>query len=368
MRLSLRKGRNDTSTDIHPAAAIPNSGEIITNASVCNLYVSVIFPNSGLFQLQLGLDESYLLLVEKRNGQSIIGEAFTQENTLYGALRGLEKFSQLCASDYETKTVQIYKAPWYNNVDKPRFACRGLLPTSRHYLPINVIKQINESMSYAKLNVLHWHIIDEQSFPLEVPSFPNLGKGSYTKWERYTVEDAYEIVKLLDLCIACEAMIMVAMLANGNRGIAKVPGAAGWVVGSVQRLLQKVSDASSAIRVFARDWRRSLHVGRELMLQLFTKQYGLEHQQVPEHVNLKPISSLGYLYIFNSDWFSSRYCPHCAWPFTGTARPFCNRLFRIVDGIDFCRIGLVLDTAEQNTSIMPDGDDRNMQTFLYEPS
>jgi len=49
-------------------------------------------------------------------------------------------------------------------------------------------------MSYAKLNVLHWHIIDEQSFPLEVPSYPNLWKGSYTKWERYTVEDAYEIV------------------------------------------------------------------------------------------------------------------------------------------------------------------------------
>ncbi|KAK4353691.1 hypothetical protein RND71_025885 [Anisodus tanguticus] len=44
-------------------------------------------------------------------------------------------------------------------------------------------------------NVLHWHIIDEESFPLEVPSYPNLWKGSYTKWERYTVEDAIEIVE-----------------------------------------------------------------------------------------------------------------------------------------------------------------------------
>ncbi|KAF9687331.1 hypothetical protein SADUNF_Sadunf02G0082600 [Salix dunnii] len=105
-----------------------------------------------------------------------------------------QTFSHLCAFDYETKTVQ-YKAPWYI-VDKPRFAyCGLLLDTSRHYLSINVIKQIIESMSYAKLNVLHWHIIDEQSFPLEVPSYPNLWKGSYTKWERYTVEDAYDIVK-----------------------------------------------------------------------------------------------------------------------------------------------------------------------------
>ncbi|KAE8683711.1 Beta-hexosaminidase 1 [Hibiscus syriacus] len=104
-------------------------------------------------------------------------------------------FSQLCYFDYETKSVQIYKAPWYIK-DNPRFVFRGLLlDTSRHYLPIDVIKQIIESMSYAKLNVLHWHIIDEESFPLEVPSYPKLWNGAYTKWERYTVEDASEIVR-----------------------------------------------------------------------------------------------------------------------------------------------------------------------------
>jgi hypothetical protein len=67
-------------------------------------------------------------------------------------------------------------------------------------------------------------------------------------------------------------------------------------------------------------------------------QFLLFYIQVPEHVNLKPISSLGFLYIFNSDWFSCKYCLHCAWLFTGTARPFCNRLFRIMGlsyAIDF---------------------------------
>ncbi|XP_031254283.1 beta-hexosaminidase 1 [Pistacia vera] len=145
-------------------------------------------------ELQLGVDESYSLLVAKNDGRSIIGEATIEANTVYGALRGLETFSQLCSFDYGTKSVQIYKAPWYIK-DKPRFAFRGLLlDTSRHYFPVNTIKQIIESMSYAKLNVFHWHIIDEESFPLEVPTYPNLWKGAYTKWERYTVEDAYEIV------------------------------------------------------------------------------------------------------------------------------------------------------------------------------
>lgn len=153
-----------------------------------------VIVHSDNEELQLGVDESYTLFVAKDDRKSIIGEATIEANTVYGALRGLETFSQLCAFDYGAKSVQVYKAPWYIR-DKPRFAYRGLLlDTSRHFLPIDVIKQIIESMSYAKLNVLHWHIIDEQSFPLEVPTYPNLWRGSYTKWERYTVEDAYEIV------------------------------------------------------------------------------------------------------------------------------------------------------------------------------
>ncbi|KAK4799654.1 hypothetical protein SAY86_025019 [Trapa natans] len=117
-----------------------------------------------------------------------------QAATVFGALRGLETFSQLCTFDYASKTVLIHNIPW-NIQDEPRFKYRGLLlDTSRHYFPVDVIKHILESMTFAKLNVLHWHIIDEQAFPLEVPSYSKLWQGAYSKWERYTIEDAYEIV------------------------------------------------------------------------------------------------------------------------------------------------------------------------------
>ncbi|KAG1371649.1 Beta-hexosaminidase 1 [Cocos nucifera] len=153
-----------------------------------------VFVSSDNETLQLGVDESYTLYVGGEGRLSILGGASIEANTIYGAMRGLETFSQLCIFNYETKTVEVYNAPWYVQ-DEPRFAFRGLLlDTSRHYLPVSVIKQVIDSMSYAKMNVLHWHIIDEQSFPLEVPSYPDLWKGSYTKWERYTVEDAYEVV------------------------------------------------------------------------------------------------------------------------------------------------------------------------------
>ncbi|WZZ06208.1 hypothetical protein YC2023_092129 [Brassica napus] len=66
--------------------------------------------------------------------------------------------------------------------------------TSRHYLPLPVMKNVIDSMTYTKLNVLHWHIVDTQSFPLEIPSYPKLWNGAYSPTQRYTFEDAAEIV------------------------------------------------------------------------------------------------------------------------------------------------------------------------------
>ncbi|KAL4290473.1 hypothetical protein GQ457_14G023150 [Hibiscus cannabinus] len=154
-----------------------------------------IIVKSGSDELKLGVDESYTLFVDKTEGKSIVWETIIEASTIYGALRGLETFSQLCAFDYTTKSVQISRAPWYIK-DKPRFAYRGLLlDTSRHHFPVDAIKSIIESMSYAKLNVLHWHIIDTDAFPLEVPAYPKLWNGAYSKWERYTIEDASRIVR-----------------------------------------------------------------------------------------------------------------------------------------------------------------------------
>lgn len=44
-------------------------------------------------------------------------------------------------------------------------------------------------------NVLHWHIVDSESFPLEIPSYPDLWMGAYSNDERYTMDDARNIVE-----------------------------------------------------------------------------------------------------------------------------------------------------------------------------
>ncbi|MGH8124515.1 MAG: family 20 glycosylhydrolase [Rhodanobacteraceae bacterium] len=59
--------------------------------------------------------------------------------------------------------------------DRPRFAWRGLmLDSARHFQRVADIKSLLEWMSLQKLNVLHWHLTDDQGWRLEIPKYPKL--------------------------------------------------------------------------------------------------------------------------------------------------------------------------------------------------
>lgn len=152
--------------------------------------VDVVIHSSN-HELHYDVDESYNISVPAAGKPSY---AHIEANTVYGALHGLQTFSQLCNYNFKTRLIEVASVPW-SIFDEPRFPYRGLLiDTSRHYLPLLVIKNVIDSMTYAKLNVLHWHIVDSQSFPLEIPSYPKLWNGAYSASERYTMADAAEIV------------------------------------------------------------------------------------------------------------------------------------------------------------------------------
>ncbi|HKZ10291.1 MAG TPA: family 20 glycosylhydrolase [Rhodanobacteraceae bacterium] len=62
-------------------------------------------------------------------------------------------------------------------VDHPRFAWRGLMLDSvRHFQSVADVKKLIDWMSLHKLNVLHWHLSDDQGWRLEIPKYPELTK------------------------------------------------------------------------------------------------------------------------------------------------------------------------------------------------
>lgn len=59
--------------------------------------------------------------------------------------------------------------------DSPRFRWRGLmLDSARHYQPPEFIRKFIDVMALHKLNVLHWHLTDDQAWRLEIKKYPRL--------------------------------------------------------------------------------------------------------------------------------------------------------------------------------------------------
>ncbi|XP_064478688.1 beta-hexosaminidase subunit beta-like isoform X2 [Ornithodoros turicata] len=134
-----------------------------------------------------GQNETYTLEVPDE------GEAVLKSQTVWGALRGLETFSQLVYEEDKTGKLLINAT---EIEDFPRFGFRGILVDSaRHFLPVDVIKQNLDAMAYNKFNVLHWHIVDDQSWPLELRTFPNLTESAFSRRYVYSKADVQDIVE-----------------------------------------------------------------------------------------------------------------------------------------------------------------------------
>lgn len=138
-------------------------------------------PNSSM-------TEMYMLTI---NPELTMPAQLFSINT-WGALRGLETFSQ-----YVHLRDGQFVAPAIDILDFPRFLFRGLLlDTSRHYLPLDILYKNLDAMAYNKLNVFHWHIIDDPSFPFVSETYPSLSeKGAYSDKHVYTHQDVKKVIE-----------------------------------------------------------------------------------------------------------------------------------------------------------------------------
>lgn len=74
--------------------------------------------------------------------------------------------------DFKAKSITI---PCVLIVDKPRFSWRGLnLDCCRHFLTKDFVKRYIDLLAYHKMNVLHWHLTEDQGWRIEIKKYPKL--------------------------------------------------------------------------------------------------------------------------------------------------------------------------------------------------
>ncbi|MBO9623375.1 MAG: family 20 glycosylhydrolase [Sphingomonas sp.] len=63
--------------------------------------------------------------------------------------------------------------------DAPRFHWRGLmLDSARHFQSPDYVRKLIDWMEANKLNTLHWHLVDDQGWRIEIPKYPKLTRIS----------------------------------------------------------------------------------------------------------------------------------------------------------------------------------------------
>jgi hexosaminidase len=131
---------------------------------------------------KLGEDESYELVITES------GTKLSAPSPL-GILHGLQTFLQLVEPAPDGFAVPVLTIK-----DQPRFAWRGLLiDVGRHFIPLDILKRNLDGMAAVKMNVLHWHLYDNQGFRVESRRFPKL-QGAGSDGQFYTQDEIREFV------------------------------------------------------------------------------------------------------------------------------------------------------------------------------
>lgn len=146
--------------------------DVPSSTRLSSIRVVVAQPDAGL---TIGVDESYSL-------RTLEAEVLIESATVWGALRALETLAQVLSPGMVDGVRRLTGCLGLAVSDKPAYKWRGLLiDVARHWWPMPALLRVLDAMSALKLNVLHLHLTDSQSFPLVgISAWPGL--GSRTSW------------------------------------------------------------------------------------------------------------------------------------------------------------------------------------------
>jgi len=140
------------------------------------------------------VNEKYVMYVGT-NGVGIV-----RIKSRFGLLRALSTFAQLIQPRADCSASLALKAPFLI-VDQPAYPHRGLLlDTARNFYSLDSILRIVRALGMAKMNVLHWHFVDDQSFGIRFESVPELAESAHpedtSNTKVYSVADVKKVIEL----------------------------------------------------------------------------------------------------------------------------------------------------------------------------
>ena len=75
-----------------------------------------------------------------------------------------------------------FTVPYVEIIDSPQYRWRGVMvDEARHFLGKETIKKLLDLMGQYKLNVFHWHLVDDQGWRIEIKRHPELVKYGATR-------------------------------------------------------------------------------------------------------------------------------------------------------------------------------------------
>lgn len=93
-------------------------------------------------------------------------------NEANGLFYGMQTIWQLLPP---TKTDVPVAIAALSIADKPRYEWRGMhLDVTRHFFPVEFVKQYIDYLAMHKLNTFHWHLTDDQGWRIEIKKYPKL--------------------------------------------------------------------------------------------------------------------------------------------------------------------------------------------------
>ena len=157
-----------------PATASPTVRAAVQR-TLARLLPGTTGSKSPLLQIRYGREGRPETFDEERYSLRITpAGVLIDAPTSLGVLRALATLEQLPITEKTRRYL-----PETDITDAPRFAWRGLLIDAvRHFMPVPVIKRNLDGMAAVKLNVLHWHLTDDQGFRVESKVFPLLNTSS----------------------------------------------------------------------------------------------------------------------------------------------------------------------------------------------